>query len=91
MGEMIINIPNGTDVSKLRLTEVSYSPDMGYTLVSVEKLNDKGFELIFLGERCMICRPMGEHIGAVPKARQGLYCMAHEEPIAANLAEEILT
>ena len=32
MGEMIIDIPNGTDMSKLRLTEVLYSPDMGYTL-----------------------------------------------------------
>jgi len=26
MGEMIINIPNGTDISQLRLTEVLYSP-----------------------------------------------------------------
>jgi len=91
MGEMTIDIPNGTDVSKLRLMEVLYSPDMGYTLVSVRKLDDKGFKLTFLGRRCMIHGPMGEHIGAIPKARQGLYRVAHEEPIAANLAKEVLT
>ena len=38
----------------------------------------------------MIRGLMREHIGAVPKARQGLYHVAHEEPIAANLAKEIL-
>jgi len=90
MGEMIIDVPNGTDISKLRLTEVLYSLDVGYTLVSVGKLNDKGFELTFSGRKCTIHGPMGEHIGAIPKARQGLYRMAHEEPIAANSAEEIL-
>jgi len=77
MGEMIIDVPNGTDMSKLRLTEVLYSPDVGYTLVSVGKLNDKGFELTFSGGRCTIRGPMGEHIGAVPKARQGLYHVAY--------------
>ena len=55
-----------------------YSPDVGYTLVSVRKLDDKGFKLTFSGGRCTIRRPMGEHISAVPKARQGLYRMAHD-------------
>ena len=90
MGKMTIDVPNGTDVSKLQLMEVLYSPDMGYTLVSVGKLNDKGFELTFSGRKCTIHGPMGEHIGAIPKARQGPYCVAHEEPIAANSAEEVL-
>jgi len=91
MGKMTIDVPNSTDMSKLILVEILYSLDMGYTLVSVGKLNDKGFELTFSGGRCTICGPMGEHIGAVLKARQGLYRLAHEEPIAANLAKEILT
>ena len=70
--------------------EVLYSLDVGYTLVSVRKLDDKGFELTFLGRRCTICGPMGEHIGAVPKVRQGLYHMAHGEPLAANSAKKVL-
>jgi len=67
MGEMTINIPNGTDVSKLRLTEVLYAPEVGYTLVSVGKLDEKGFELTFSHGKCVICGPKGEHVGVVPK------------------------
>ena len=45
MGEMTINIPNGADISQLRLMEVLYSPEVGYTLVSVGRLDKKGFEV----------------------------------------------
>ena len=34
-GEMVIDMPNGTDISQLCLMEVLYSPEVGYTLVSV--------------------------------------------------------
>ena len=34
-GDLVINVPDGTEVSRLRLTEVLYSPEVGYTLVSV--------------------------------------------------------
>jgi hypothetical protein len=35
MGELTIDLPNGADGSKLALTEVLYSPEVGYTLVLV--------------------------------------------------------
>ncbi|KAJ7872022.1 hypothetical protein B0H14DRAFT_3567332 [Mycena olivaceomarginata] len=35
MGDMVIDVPNGVDVSKLHLTEVLYSPEVGYTLISM--------------------------------------------------------
>jgi hypothetical protein len=35
MGELSIDLPNGADGSKLALTEVLYSPEVSYTLVSV--------------------------------------------------------
>jgi Zinc knuckle len=35
MGELTVDIPNGANSSQLRLTEVLYSPEVGYTLVSV--------------------------------------------------------
>ena len=34
-GEMVIDVPNGIEISQLRLTEVLYSPEVGYTLVSI--------------------------------------------------------
>src|SRR5271163_4551832 len=33
IGKMPIDIPNGIDTSKLQLTEVLYSPEVGYNLV----------------------------------------------------------
>jgi len=88
---MTINISNGTDVSKLQLTEVLYAPEVGYTLVSVGKLDEKGFELTFSRGKCVIRGPKGEHVGVIPKTRQGLYRVAHEEPETANAVEEIIT
>jgi len=53
-GEMVIDIPNGADISQLRLMEVLYSPEVGYTLVSGGQLNDHGFLATFGGGKCVI-------------------------------------
>jgi len=79
MGEMMIDIPNGADISQLRLTEVLYSPEVSYTLVSVSQLDEKkkkSFEITFSGGKCSIKEPDRKHVGAVPKT-EGLYCVAH--------------
>jgi len=60
MGEMMIDVPNGADISQLRLTEVLYSPEVGYTLVSVSRLDEKGFKITFLGGKCSIKGPDGK-------------------------------
>ena len=54
MGEMTIDIPNSVDILQLKLTEVLYSPEVGYTLVSVGCLDEKGFEVTFSGSKCTI-------------------------------------
>ena len=35
VGDMLVEVPNGEEVSTIRLTEVLYSPEVGYTLVSI--------------------------------------------------------
>ena len=87
---MVIDVPNGADVSQLRLTEVLYSPEVGYTLVSVGHLDEKGFTVTFSGGQCIIQGPDGSHIGAIPKTK-GLYHVAHDQPEEANLADEELS
>jgi len=59
-GELVVDIPNGADTSKLRLTEVLYSPEVGYTLVSVGHLDENGFSANFSGGKCTITGPDGE-------------------------------
>jgi hypothetical protein len=88
-GEMNIDIPNGTGSGKLQLTEVLYSPEVGYTLISIGKLDDLGFETTFANGKCTIRSPDGETVGTVPKTAGGLYRTEHE-PGSANAAE-ILT
>jgi len=39
----VINIPNGSSISQLKLTEVLYSLEAGYTLVSIGHLDEASF------------------------------------------------
>ena len=59
-GKMVINVPRGVKFSKLQLTEVLYSPEVGYTLISIGRLNKKGFSATFSGRKCAIHGPNGE-------------------------------
>ena len=53
-GEIVIDIPNGIEISQLRLTEVLYSPEVSYTLVSIGRLDDNGFTATFGDGKCVI-------------------------------------
>lgn len=53
-GEVILDLPNGATSSQLHLSEVLYSPEAGYTLVSIGRLNDAGFKTTFANGKCII-------------------------------------
>jgi Zinc knuckle len=89
-GEMTIDVPNGANILQLRLTEVLYSPEVGYMLVSVSRLDDKGFSMTFSGGKCTIKGPDGKGVGTVPKNGNSLYKVAHERD-EVNVATEVLT
>lgn len=89
-GELIMDVPNGVDSLQLCLTEVLYSPEVGYTLVSVGRLDEMGFSLTFGGGKCVICAPDGSKIREIPKSERGLYRATHEgEDTAAAAVEEL--
>ena len=64
---MTIDIPNSLKTLKLQITKVLYSPEVGYTLVSIGNLDDKGFIVMLGGRKCVIAGPKGEHVGEIPK------------------------
>ena len=72
-GNLIVDLPNGKEKSKLELTNIQYSPEVTYTLVSVVYLNDQGFTVKFGGGKCEITDPNGIKVGAVPKTDRGLH------------------
>jgi hypothetical protein len=77
-GEMIIEVPDGADVSKMKLTEVLYSPEIGYTLVSIGRLNEARMTTTFGNGQCAIRDADGSQIGSIPRASTGLYRVIHE-------------
>ena len=90
IGELTVDIPNGTKTSKLHLTEVLYSPEVGYTLISVGKLNDLGYAPTFGRGKCTIYAPSGDTAGVIPKAWSGLYHVVQKADSAQLVVEVIL-
>ena len=90
-GEMVIEVPNGVDASKLRLTEVLYSPEVGYTLVSIGRLDECGYSATFEGGKCTIRDVGGETIGKFPKSGKGLYKVVHDDGESTFAVTEKLT
>jgi hypothetical protein len=95
-GDMVIDVPNGLNILKMKLTKVLYSPEIGYTLISVGCLDNEGFTAIFGKGKCEISHDDDGHIGTIPKSLKGLYQVIHEsvEPLSideANVATTHLT
>ena len=53
-GDMVIEVPNGIDASKLQLTKVLYSPKVGYTLVLIGCLDQCRYTTTFSSSTCII-------------------------------------
>jgi len=77
-GEMVIDVPDGMDISKMKLTEVLYSPEVRYTLISIGHLDKAGFSATFGQGQCEIHSSDGEQMGTIPKSMKGLYHIIHE-------------
>jgi hypothetical protein len=88
-GELIVRIPNGADHTELRLSNVLYSPNVSYTLVSIGRLDENGFSALFSKGKCVLKGPDDELLGEVLKSSQGVYKIDHIR--FANVAERALT
>ena len=90
IGELVIDLPHGDGVTQLRLSDALYSAEVGYTLVSIGRLDEAGFTVIFGGGKCTLKGEDGVEIGAVPRTSTRVYKVEHEEAVA-SAAEERLT
>ncbi len=89
-GDLIVEIPDDSGFAKLRLIDVLYLPNVGYTLVSIGQLDDDGFTATFGKKKCVIYGLDGEKVGEVARTERRVYQIKHEEDLA-NVAEEFLT
>ena len=89
-GELVIDVPHGDGATQLRLLDVLYSAEVGYTLVSIGRLDEAGFTVVFGGGQCMLRGEDGVEIGVVPRTSTRVYKVEREEAVA-SAAEERLT
>src|SRR6267154_1598612 len=73
-GDMIIELPNGSESTKVRLKDVLYAPHMAFTLISVSIMDKAGMAILAQGEMCKIITapPESKIIARIPLS-QGLY------------------
>ena len=72
-----MDLPNCKEKSKLELTNIQYTPEVAYILVSVGYLDDRDFTVKFGGGKCEITDPNRIKVGEVPKTDRGLYQVEH--------------
>ena len=89
-GDMYIDVPNGSETSRVLLRDVLHSPNMGVTLVSIGKITDAGCSVVFHGNICRIFDSSRTLLAEIPK-QNGLYrtFTPHSETgsLAARIAE----
>jgi hypothetical protein len=68
VGDIAITVPNGDSVTKMKLTKVLYTPDVGFVLISIGRIDDAGYFATFSGGRCKILNPKENIIGVIQKS-----------------------
>jgi hypothetical protein len=83
IGDLIVAVPNGDEMTQWCLQGTLYMPVLSFTLISVGRV-DAGFFCNFGDGHCEITKWTGEVVGCIPKTG-GLYRTPHTPP-ATNAA-----
>jgi hypothetical protein len=84
---MMIQAPNGTTATKIRLRNVLYAPNMGCTLISISQIDQAGYSVSFQDGKCIVRNPKNKIVAQIPRSK-GLY-RVEQEPIYALSAETL--
>ena len=80
MGDLHIELPNGSDKTKTIFKNAIHAPDMAFTLISISRLDKAGFSITFIKGMCTIKNPKGQTIATIPNS-DGLYKIATDKSI----------
>jgi transposase InsO family protein len=86
LGNLEIDVPNGSSSTRITLKDALYAPDMTLTVISIGKIASAGYSVSFEGQECKIKNKKGKTIGRIPASTNGLYRVDH--PITAAAAQE---
>ena len=73
MGDLQIDVPNGSKLTHIILKDTLYAPDMTLTVISISKIASTGYSVIFEGKYCKIKNKTGTIIGKIEARPNGLY------------------
>ena len=86
MGDLEIEVPNGTSPTLITLKDVLHAPDMGITIVSINRITKAGYSVTFNVDTCQIQDKSSKVIGTIPASQNGLYKV--EKVYATTTREE---
>ena len=72
MGDLEIELPNGSGTTKMKFEKAIHSLDMAFTLISISRLDKAGYKVTFNKGMCTIMNPKGRVIATIPHS-DGLY------------------
>ena len=86
LGDLKIEVPNGTSFTPIILKDVFHAPDMGLTIVSINCIARAGYSVKFKGKFCIIQDKAGARVGLIPANQNRLYKV--DSIYVATLSEE---
>jgi len=87
-GDVIISVLNGNRISKIHLRNVLYTPAVGFSLISISRIDDTGFSATFGGQCCTIYNKNGDIVSSIAKS-QNLYCVTRQPAGLSHVAEAL--
>ena len=73
LGDLKIEVPNGMSPTSIILKNVFHAPNMGLTIVSINRIAKAGYIVKFKDEFCVIQDKAGDRVGLIPANQNGLY------------------
>ena len=83
MGDLDIELPNGSKTTNMTFKDAVHAPDMAFTLISISRLDKSGYQVVFNKGMCKIMNPKGQVIATIPHA-DGLYRVTATKPSASG-------
>jgi hypothetical protein len=75
MGDIHVELPNGSDKTKVVFKNAIHAPEMAFTLISISQLDQAGYTVTFNSQMCTIKDPKGKTIATIPHV-DGMYKIA---------------
>ncbi|TFY75033.1 hypothetical protein EWM64_g8978, partial [Hericium alpestre] len=66
-GDVILNFPNGDRSTCITLSDVLYAPSIVFMLVSISRIDSRGYWTTFCNGECQVHSPAGQIIARVPR------------------------